>query len=75
MEWPSELLALFDDPLLDGVRPKVAALTGDDRMSQKLEEVQAWIESHGREPQRTGDLKEKMMWAAMTALKAKGRMG
>ena len=72
--WPSELLEIFDDPLLDGVRPKVAAPTADDRMSQKLAEVTAWIERNGREPGPGGDLKEKMMWAAMTALKNKNLM-
>lgn len=71
MEWPKELLELFDDPLLDGVRPKVAAPTADDRMSSKLAEVNAWIEKHGREPQMTGDLKEKMMCAAMIGLRKK----
>lgn len=74
MEWPKELLAIFDDPLLDGVRPKVTPPTADDRMGQKLAEVTAWIECHGREPERNGDLKEKMMWAAMTALKNKNLM-
>ena len=72
MEWPSDLLEIFDDPLLDGVRPKAAPITGDDRMSQKLMEVRNWIASHGREPRQQGDLKEKMMWAAMTALRKKG---
>lgn len=74
MEWPKELLEIFDDPLLDGVRPKVAAPTADDRMNQKLAEVNAWIESHGREPKKDGDLKERMMWAAMTALRDKNLM-
>jgi len=72
MEWPQELLALFEDPLLDGVRPKAAPITADDRMSQKLAEVETWISDHGREPKRDGDLKEKMMWAAMTALRKNG---
>lgn len=72
MEWPKELLDIFDDPLLDGVRPKVTAPTADDRMSQKLAEVRAWMAQYGREPQRSGNLKEKMMYAAMSALKAKG---
>lgn len=72
MEWPQELLELFDDPLLDGVRPKTAAVSADDRMSQKLAEVETWISVHGREPKRDGDLKEKMMWAAMTALRKNG---
>ena len=69
MEWPKELLELFDDPLLDGVRPKVAAPTADDRMASKLAEVNNWIATHGREPQKEGDLKERLMWAAMTALR------
>ncbi len=72
MEWPKELLELFDDPLLDGVRPKVAALTANDRMLQKLAEVKEWIAKNGREPEQHGDLKEKMMCAAMKALKEKG---
>ena len=74
MEWPKELLELFDEPLLDGVRPKVSAPTADDRLNKKLAEVQAWISAHGREPKRDGDLKEKMMCAAMTALKNKNLM-
>ena len=72
MEWPKELLEIFDDPLLDGVRPKVAALTPNDRMQQKLAEVNEWIAKNGREPQKNGDLKEKMMFAAMTKLREKG---
>ncbi len=72
MEWPKELLEIFDDPLLDGVRPKVAVPTPNDRMQQKLAEVNEWIAKNGREPQKNGDLKEKMMYAAMTKLREKG---
>ena len=72
MEWPKELLELFEDPLLDGVRPKVAASTANDRMQQKLAEVNNWIAKNGREPQKNGDLKEKLMYAAMTKLREKG---
>jgi pentose-5-phosphate-3-epimerase len=71
MEWPKQLLELFDDPLLEGVRPKVAAQTATDRMATKLAEVNEWIAKHGREPRKDGELKEKMMWAAMTALQKK----
>lgn len=72
MEWPKELLELFDDPLLDNVRPKVVAPTANDRILQKLAEVKSWIANNGREPRKDGDLKEKMMCAAMKALKEKG---
>jgi len=71
-EWPKELLEIFDDPLLDGVRPKVAAPTANDRMQQKLAEVNSWIASNGREPRKDVNLKEKMMYAAMVALRKKG---
>jgi hypothetical protein len=71
LEWPKELLEIFDDPLLDGVRPKVAAPTPNDRMQQKLAEVNEWIARNGREPRKDGDLKEKMMYAAMMALRNK----
>lgn len=72
MEWPKELLEIFDDPLLDGVRPKVAAPTPNDRMQQKLAEVNNWIAQNGRKPSPNGNLKEKMMYAAMTKLREKG---
>ncbi len=72
MEWPKELLEIFDDPLLDGVRPKVAAPTPNDRMQQKLTEVNNWIAQNGREPRPDGNLKEKMMYAAMKSLREKG---
>lgn len=72
MEWPKELLEIFDDPLLDGVRPKVAAPTPNDRMQQKLAEVNEWISKNGREPQKDGNLKEKMLFAAMSKLREKG---
>ena len=72
MEWPKELLEIFDNPLLDGVRPKVAAPTPNDRMQQKLAEVNNWIAQNGREPRKDGDLKEKMMYAAMKTLREKG---
>ena len=74
VEWPKELLEIFNDPLLDGVRPKTIAPTDNDRLQQKLAEVNDWIAMNGREPRKDGDLKEKMMYAAMTALKAKGIM-
>ena len=72
MEWPKELLEIFDDPLLDGVRPKVADPTANDRMQQKLAEVNNWIALNGREPSPNGNLKEKMMYAAMKSLREKG---
>ena len=71
-EWPKELLEVFDDPLLDGVRPKMTAPTPNDRMLQKLTEVSNWISTNGREPRPDGNLKEKMMYAAMTSLHEKG---
>lgn len=72
MEWPPELLEIFDDPLLDGVRPKVVAPTPNDRMLQKLAEVNNWIAQNGREPRKDGNLKEKLMYAAMISLREKG---
>ena len=61
MEWPNVLLEVFKDPLLDDVRPKVIAPTASDRIAKAQSELDAWIELHGREPRRDGDLKEKMM--------------
>ena len=72
MEWPKELIELFDDPLLESVRPKAPAPTANDRMQQKLAEVNNWIAKNGREPRNDGDLKERLMYASMTKLREKG---
>ena len=72
MDIKKELLELFDDPLLDGVRPFAKAITADDRITQKIAEIKEWISQNGREPSKDGSLKEKLMYASLTALKEKG---
>ena len=72
MDIKKELIGLFDDPLLDGARPFAKPITADDRIIQKMAEVREWIDKNGREPQNDGNLKEKMMYAAMTTLREKG---
>ena len=69
MEWPKDLIELFDDPLLADVRPMVVAPTFSDRKDKQVAELDAWIAEHGREPQRNGYLTEKRMWARLTALR------
>ena len=70
MEWPEELLELFYDPLLDGVRPKAKVPTADDRLVAKLEEVAIWVENHhGNLPSRSGNLTEKLLCASLIALR------
>lgn len=71
MEWPEELLDVFEDPLLAGVRPKPKAPTPDDRMAQKMLEVNKWVEEHGNEPGMNGSLKEKLLAATLKGLRQK----
>jgi hypothetical protein len=67
-----ELLNILDDPLLDGARPFAIAITADDRIMQKIAEIKEWIAQNGREPQKDGSLKEKLLFASLTTLKEKG---
>ena len=70
MEWPKELLDIFDDPILDDVRPKVAALTLDDKRVKAFMEVTQWSEDNGnRKPKNDGDLKERIMARTLKALR------
>jgi len=69
MEWPKDLVELFDDPILEGVRPKAAPITPDDRRVKTLMEVTDWVYANdGKRPQSKGDLKEKMMARSLKAL-------
>ena len=72
MDIKKELLYILDDPLLDGARPFAKPVTADDRIMQKKAEVNEWIAKNGREPQKDGSLKEKLMFAALKTLKEKG---
>lgn len=73
MEWPTELLELFEDPILAGVKPAPAPVTADDRTMKKKQELEAWIVANGREPQRESkNLKEKMMSVSLQTLKNAG---
>lgn len=73
MEWPEELLELFDDPLLDGVKPRPAAVTADDRTQRKIDEVRTWIGDNGREPDvKSKNIKEKLMAVSLQTLKESG---
>ena len=71
MEWPKELLEIFEDALLEDVHPKVTSVTADDKKVKKLMEITQWSEVNGqRVPREDGDsLKEKMMARALKALK------
>lgn len=72
-EWPEELLALFDDPLLDGVKPRPIAVSADDRTQRKIEELRTWIDANGREPDINGkSIKEKLLAVALQTLKETG---
>ena len=71
MDWPEELLEIFDDPLLADVRPKPKAPTPDDRLAQKLLEINKWVTEHGCEPTADGGLKEKLLASSLKALRTK----
>ena len=71
MEWPKELLEIFDDPLMADVRPKPKTPTPDDRLAQKLLDINAWYASNGREPQDDGPLKEKLLARSLKILRDK----
>lgn len=73
MEWPQELLDLFDDPLLEGVRPKAAPLTANDRRVKRLQEIAAWVKANGRMPERAGALNEKLLWKSLQTLRNENR--
>lgn len=72
MDIKKELLDILNDPLLDGARPFAKPITADDRIMQKISEIKEWIAQNGREPQKDGGLKEKLVYASLTTLKKKG---
>lgn len=72
MEWTQDLLDIISDPMFDGVKLKPQPVTSDDRVRQKITELEEWIEENGREPMPDGGIKEKMMNRRMLTLKEQG---
>lgn len=72
-DWPQELLDLFEDPLLENVKPKPAAITTDDRIQKKIDDLRAWIKANGREPDHKGKtIQEKVLAKSLQTLKESG---
>ncbi|MEZ7683806.1 hypothetical protein [Prevotella histicola] len=69
MEWPEELLELFDDPLLANIHPKLQRMTVDDRLVAKLEEISQWVEANKRIPDGEGGLRERLLLRALKSLR------
>lgn len=73
MEWPQELLDLFEDPILASVKPAPAPVTADDRLQKKIQEVRNWIATNGREPLfESKNMTEKLMSVSLRTLKDLG---
>ena len=68
MDWPQDLLEIFDDPMFYDVHPKAAKPTIDERFLHTLNEVEDWVKVHGRRPERAGDLEEKIMYSKLVGL-------
>ncbi len=73
MEWPKELVALFEDPLLEGVRPPAPKITANDRLLKELLRIEEWVENNGRKPSATGSLDEKMIYKSLNAIREKSK--
>jgi hypothetical protein len=69
MEWPEDLLELFEDPMLADVKPAAPRLTANDRLVQSLHEVSEWVRSNGRLPNQQGDFNEKRLFRTLQALR------
>ena len=73
MEWPKELVSLFEDPLLDGVRPPAQRINANDRLLKELLRIEEWVENNGRKPSATGSLDERMIYRSLSAIKEKSK--
>lgn len=71
MEYPKELLELFDDELLADVRPKPRPVTVDDRLAEEYRKVAGFYLREGRLPGKDGDFNEKLLARSWNALKTK----
>ena len=54
---------LNNDPLgLLKVKPKVSAITADERLIQSFKEIQEFYSTHQRPPEESTDIRERQLW-------------
>lgn len=68
--WPEDLLAILEDPLFDGVRPRATRPTVEEQLLTSLQEISAWVRTEGRLPQSTGSLAEKRLRRTLDSLRS-----
>lgn len=70
MNWDKELISLFDDPLLDDVRPTPPPVTADDRLTESFEEINAWYKENGGAPAKDAtDFQERLLYRRLQGLR------
>lgn len=58
MEWPKELLKIFEDPLFANIHPDVPKMNADDRLKEGFKEICDWYEEHQKLPSKKASMKE-----------------
>lgn len=70
MNWEDRLIKLFDDSLLDDVRPESPPITANDRLSSSFLEILDWIDINRREPiNNPDDFRERSMLSRLDGLR------
>lgn len=61
---------LNDDPLdLLKVKPKVIAISADERLIQSFSEIKEFYSTHHRAPEESTDIKERQLWVRLSHIK------
>ena len=61
---------LINDPLdLLKTKPKVSAITADERLVQSFLEIQEFYSTHKRPPEESTDIKERQLWMRLSHIK------
>lgn len=59
MEWPKDLLEIFDEPEFVSVHPSQPKTTIDDRIKEAFIQINKWYKIHQREPLATSERPER----------------
>ena len=61
---------LNDDPLdLLKVKPKVIAISADERLIQSFSEIKEFYSTHHRAPEESTDINERKLWMRLNHIK------
>lgn len=68
-DWDAELQDILSEPFFDDVKPVRSRTTSHDRLVNSFLDVLNFVDAHGREPSKDGDIEEQKLYRTLRSIR------